>query len=684
LGVLALTASPHAAAAVGGDPADWTCEECPFEEPGVSGHVDVGAGYVSDSSSKRGDFTGLDQKGGFANAGGALRYRGKDGYFANAEARDLGLDTRSLAANAGREGLYSLRVGYAEIPHLGSDTARTPFLGAGGADLTLPAGFPADTTAAMPLTTTLRPVELGVKRSRIDLGASVGSEGGWRYSLSARRDVRDGTERKAGSFYATTTQLPSPVNQVTNQIEASAAYSGARLHATLAYSVSTFRNDDRSLTWQNPFTAGIVGTDAGQLALAPDNSFHQLSATVGYQLSPAVRASGDIALGRATQDARYLAPTLNGGLLVAALPATSLDGRVDTLDASLRLTAAATDRLRLAASLTRNEHDNKTTSLAYQQVSTDMFVSNLRSNLPYSYTRDRLKLSADWRGPDGWKLAGGAEHDRLDRTNQETGETREATVWARVTAQPLAALGVSLKLAHAQRDNSGYDARTQWYPTQNPLMRMFNQADRRRDSLGLRADWNASDGVSVGFNADLTHDDYTASSVGLTQGRSASLGGDVSAALSDATKLRAFVQTEQTRSDQAGSAEGIQADWSARVKDTTETLGLGITHSALKGKLDLGADLALTHSRSAITVQTGMSSPFQKVRSSMDSVSVFATWHVKPTLSVMGSLAYESYESDDWRLDGVLPDTVANFLAFGEQAPRYHVTVLRLTLRQRF
>ena len=48
-----------------------------------------------------------------------------------------------------------------------------------------------------------------------------------------------------------------------------------------------FRNGDDSLTWQNPFTAGVVGAASGQLALAPDNQFHQLLASAGYAISPA-------------------------------------------------------------------------------------------------------------------------------------------------------------------------------------------------------------------------------------------------------------------------------------------------------------------------------------------------------------------------------------------------------------
>src|SRR6185369_7465381 len=137
LGALSLTMGDAAFAV---DPSQWTCETCPFEE-GTSGSVELGVGAVSDDSAKFGDFTGLERRGAFGIVGATARYRGKSGFFGNLAASDLGLDSRSLSADAGQEGRFGLRLGYAEIPHLLNDTAQSPFLGVGGATLTLPPGF---------------------------------------------------------------------------------------------------------------------------------------------------------------------------------------------------------------------------------------------------------------------------------------------------------------------------------------------------------------------------------------------------------------------------------------------------------------------------------------------------------------------------------------------------------------
>ncbi len=114
LGALgALSAAGTAAAQV--DTSAWKCSACPYPK-GSSGTVEAGLGVVSDDSAKFGDYTGLDREGAHLVLGGTLRYRGDGGYFADLAASDLGLDSRRLAARTGREGLYTLRLGYSRNP----------------------------------------------------------------------------------------------------------------------------------------------------------------------------------------------------------------------------------------------------------------------------------------------------------------------------------------------------------------------------------------------------------------------------------------------------------------------------------------------------------------------------------------------------------------------------------------
>lgn len=683
-----LSAAVSSAYAV--DPTQWKCESCPFEKEGVSATLDGGVGTVSEKSAKFGDYTGLDKKGPFFVLGGSAQYRSAGGFYGTVTGSDLGLESRSAGAEVGREGLFGVRLGYSEIPRHLSTGAVTPFLDFGGPVLSLPAGFPAATTASMPLASTLQPVELGYKRQRFDLGATAIAGTNWTYGVSWRHDVRDGgMQGTSGSFFSTTSQFGAPVDQVTDQLEASTSYFSGRFQATLAGQVSQFRNGQESLTWANPFTPLAAGATRGQLALAPDNKFMQISGTAGYEITPRIRASGEVAIGRMTQDSPYLAATLNPNLgtpAQLALPAQSLDGRVDTFNTSLRLTATPIAPLRLNASYARDEHDNRTASESYPGVIVDTFLDPVaRTNQPFSFTRDRFKLNADYRVSSKVKTSAGADYDTIDRTLQEVVTTKETTIWGKVGMQARENLSLSLKLAHAGRDNSGYGVATWVNPPENPLLRKFNLADRRRNTAGARVDTTFAEIVNVGLNYDVSADDYSRSTIGLLDGRSAAFGGDVAVAVTDDTQVYLFAQSEHISSRQAGSQVFAQPDWSAHNKDVVNVGGLGVKHSALKGKLVLGGDLTVARSRSDVRVDAGPSDPpFPTAKTSRDSLKLRADYRVLDNLSLLFNYWYERYEAQDWRLDGVLPGTVPNLLALGEQAPDYRVHVFSLAVRYRF
>lgn len=685
LGVLSLLPATAASQDAAVDTSKWLCKLCKFES-GTSGSLEAGAGRVSDSSAKFGEYNGLDEKGGYLIGGGALRHSGTDGTYWNARAAELGLDTRSAQLDGGRQGLYGLFLNYDEIPRVLSDSAQTPFLGSGGASLTLPAGFPAATTALMPLAGTLQTVDIETKRKRIGVGASWLPASAWKYALSLRRESRQGTKRASGAFFVNAAQLIEPIDYDTDQIEASASYTGRRLQAKLGYYGSRFANANDALTWQNPFSvSGFPAATAGQRALPPDNQFHQLSATLGYQFTERTRASADIAWGRMTQDESFLAPTLNGTLAVPALPRGSLDGRVNTLNADVKLSSALTERLRLNASYAHDDRDNHTPQAAYAWVTTDMFLAAPRTNLPYSFKRDLAKLSGDYRFSPRLRASAGADHDRVKRTFQEVDRTRESTIWGKATAQALENIGVTLKLAHAERRNSGYQAAPGVTPPENPLLRKYNMASRDRDSAGLRADIAATDRLSLGVGLDAAKDSYFDSAIGLTGAKDTSLNGDVSFMLSEQTSLSAFASRETIESTQAGSQLFAAADWTAENHDTVDVLGIGVRHAAIKDKLDLGADYTMARTRGEIRLATGAAQPgFPDFTTKRHTLRLYATYRVDKRISLHGGYWYERFRSADWMLDGVTPATIPNVLTLGEQAPQYRVGVIHASLRYAF
>jgi MtrB/PioB family decaheme-associated outer membrane protein len=682
---MAIAADETTGATTAVDTSSWKCKFCAFEE-GASGTIDVGAGYVSDNSFKFGEFNGLNEQGAYFVGGADLRSRAKDGGFWNLTATDLGLDSRELRAEGGRQGKYRLFLDYDELPHFISDSGRTPFLGVGGDSLTLPPGWVrAGSTGGMTaLAGTLHDVDLETKRKHVSVGASLIAGPHWEYAVKVQHETKEGTMRTAGAFLFTSTQLVMPVDYVTDQVDVTASYASAKWQARFGYYGSTFKNHDDALTWQNPFTATVAGADAGQLAAPPDNQFHQILAAAGYQFTEHTRGTADIAVGRMTQNENFLAPTLNSSLSVPALPRSSLDGRVDTFNADMRLLSDVSDRLRLTASYTYNDRDNKTPQAAYTWVTTDSFVNAPRTNLPYSFTQNALKLSADYRTAPRVKTSVGVDYDAHKRTFQEVDKTQETSVWGKVVTRAQDNLDLTFKLAHADRNVSSYQAVPQIDPPENPLLRKYNMADRTRDSVGVRADATPAETVTFGFGFDYSTDDYPNSTIGLTKGDDVNVSADASVSVSKTTSLQFYLNHEELTSTQAGSQTFAAADWTARSDNTIDTAGVGVKHAAIKNKLDVGADYSVTRARGEITVTSGASTPFPDLTTYLGTIKLYANYTLKKNLSLHGAYWYEHYRTADWALAGVAPDTIANVLTLGEVPPSYHIGVVTLFMRYKF
>jgi len=689
LGVLCLPLSAYSVADVPGpgtadvDTSGWKCKYCAFEE-GFSGEVEAGAGYVSDDSFKFGEYNGLNDEGVFGIGNASARYRDENANYLDLRLRNLGLDTRSMYIEGGRQGKYSLFLDYREIPHYISDSVRTPYLGSTAQGLP-PGWTSAGSTAGMTdLNASLHDVDLKTKRKRLGVGISFIPASKWETAVTVRHEKRDGKTGTAGTFFFNAAQLVEPIDYVTDEVEASVTYTTGKWQSRLAYYGSFFDNHDKSLTWQNAYNPIVPGADAGQLALAPDNQFHQVLLSSGYQVSTRTRVSGDVALGRMEQNENLLPATLNPNLSVA-LPENSAHAKVDTLTANLHVNSAVSNTLRLNAALRYNDRDNKTPSKVWNWVTTDAFASPARRNLPYSFTDLAAKVGADYRASKVARLSAGYDFEKKDRTHQEVNHTEEDTVWAKVSVRAPKNIDVAFRFAHADRSNSDYKAVSDVQPPENPLMRKFNLADRRRNSGSVHAAFSPHERVSIGLSAELSKDDYSNSVLGVTESSEIDYNADVSVVLTEATTAHAFAGWQQIKSEQAGSQSFSTPDWLAKNDDTIATFGIGVKHQFIKDKLDVGADYVMSRSTGKIDVETGApGGEFPDLKTDLDSVKLYADYQVRENLTLHAAYWYEHYNSKDWMLDGVYPDTIPNVIAFGEESPHYSQNAVMMSLRYRF
>ena len=612
------------------------CEDCP-DYSGWSKWFELGVGVQSDDSYHFGRYTGLEEEGAVINANAEASYRAKTGGgYMNAKVTDLGLDSRNVKVEAGRQGKYGVAVEYDQVPNFLKQYPGTS-------------------------------IKTERDRTGVKFTAVPGKD--WEITGFYRHEEKNGTKEVGSTFGFSQTQiLPVDFSYETNDFGLNLGYKGEKLQALIAYTGSLFNNDKNAITWPN----SLPPPATGQIAEYPDNQAHQISALLGYQLTDSTRIGAKLAFGRMTQDQNFL-PYSYGGVLPAT---SSLDGEVKTTLAKLDISSRPSPRLRLEGSYTYSDRDNNTPVNTYNYVITDTILSpDARQNRPYSFEQHLLRLKAGYKLPKDADLSGGYDYDKMDRSYQQVKETEDKTLWAKLKLRPMDTVETSLKVSHASRDASspevsspGAAYQNPSYPESgvtyagmtlpNPLMLAFEYADRTRDKVGFDVSYNPQAKLTLGFALDYYKDDYQHMDLGLTKATGLSFTPSLTYLFSENLTASAYYSYEKLRSDQTG-AEWISGlylgggascsfgpCWIESDSNTTQTVGLSVNWKAIPDKLDVGADLVYADFTGKIRYHNEPSLP--DLSSTLTALGVHGTYKKSDNLSFRADYRYEHYKDSDW------------------------------------
>jgi MtrB/PioB family decaheme-associated outer membrane protein len=679
----------------GDDPA--TCKYCP-DYSGWSGWIEGGIGTQSDDDYRFGRYSGYEEEGGLFNASGELRYRGRDGTFLEGVAEDLGIESRRIRIEGGRQGRYEVGIEYDQLPNFRERNTLTPFRDEGDGKLALPGDWvPSSTTSGMSgLSGDLLNTPLQTERERAGASFSFHPARRWEISGFARHEEKEGVKDLGATFeFSQAAILPVPFKYTTDEFGLNLGYSGKRFQSRLSYSASLFKNDQEAVVWDNPFVDPASPTGQGRMAEAPDNQLHQLGLILGYQLTDSTRIGARLSRGILTQDQDYLPYTINP-TLGADLPAANLNGEVNTTLASVELNARPLPRLRLDASYTYSDRDNQSGTNVYHYVSTDLsqLPDAQRRNRPYSYKQNLLRLKAAYRFPKRVTLSLGYDDDSMERTYTSVEETQDATLWAKLKLRPFSSLEASLKVSHAERDASDFTPLSEIDSlldnpdanyVNNPLMRAHNMADRSRDKIGFGLAYTPIDRLSIGLDLDSFEDDYEEMVLGLRKAEGLTYTLSLSYTLSEHLSGSAFYSSDELSSDQRGSEKFIVDDpdsfWVAADENLTETLGLGINWAAIPKKLDLGAELAYAEYTGKIEFAGSQALP--EIDAKLTSINLHGTYRFSERLSLRADLRYEAYEENDWSRNGLV-DGLTELISLGAEERDTATSLGMFSLRYSF
>ena len=688
LGTLATTLSllgPGAALAQV-DTSDWLCESCPFDK-GYRAEVEVGAINVSDDAARFGNFTGLDEKGTYADVDGYGRYS-SDGYVLDWYVEDLGLDSRVIEIDGGKRGVFGFNIGYKELPFRRFDTTSTVFNPSTSDTLTLPAGWvPAGVTGNMTqLSSSLRQQLVGTDRQIIDVGANWIPVQGFNVFADFRRQNRDGIDISSAGSFGQAAFLPRWIDFETDQIDAGVQYAKDNLSLTLAWYSSTFANNNPSLTWESPFSA-TPGATTLRTAREPGNDFQQISLSGKYRMNAwDTVIAFSAASGSGEQNEVLLPYTINSNIVTPALPRSSTDAKVDTANYAFTVTARPLPKARIKFGYRYDERDNTTPIASWNRVIVDIFDSGeLEQNVPYSYDRMHTTISGEYALLKDLKVSAGYERKEMNRDFQEVAEQTTDLGWGQIRWRPLAWLDIRAKGGASQRGIDRYNDTIAVSLGQNPLMRKYNLAYRYREFGEVVASISPLElPVSFSVSALFADDDYKESLVGLNGAEEFRATADISWAVSESASVYLVFGQDSIDAHQTGAEQFGFWDWSAFHEDDFDHTGVGMTWRPSDSKFDFSLDYnrGTGKTRIALDSLSGGPSTLPTLESTLDSAHVEASYEFSDRLQGTFDLRYERFDLKDWAL--VSQTTLPTVLTLGAQPYDYDVYAVGIGIRYRF
>jgi MtrB/PioB family decaheme-associated outer membrane protein len=730
--------------------------------------VDFGALYASQSSARFGQYNGLNSEGAYGLGG--FDVRGGDGYDASKDSAlrwklggaNLGTTSRSLDGSVSDQGKWKLNLGYDELRHNITDTFQTPLQGdTGGNSFNLPQNFGTINSATgLPGTRALTPTQTSdfhtEKESVTRRNGSFGTSYTFSPQLSAQIDYNHldqtgakliGTGSQGGiSLTGGSTGraeavniIMNPTSYTTDNVNAALNWTGDKGHLTGGYYGSIFHDDYNSLSWQSAVATGASncrGTNCyvnNTMSTAPSNILHQANLTGGYAFSSATKLAGGFSYGYNQQNESY-APTLisqaRGSYNMMqpnGLPASSLNGVVQTTHGDLKLTNQSIKDLTLNAGLKFNERNNGTDSDMYKyfQIAN---VAYTGVNTPYSNRKIQYEATAAYRLTKGQNLTLAYEHENLKRwCNGVLGGAQ--CVASPSSAEDKIGLTYRFKALEDVNFNAGYSYANRRADSNNFLANSGNYAvttatsgsalnggnflgyvaypyANRNQNMGKAGvNWQVTQKLDLGLNGRYTYDNYDAT-LGVQNGQSAGVNVDATYSLTENSSVSAYYNWQNGQRNLRSAASGNGASqtvapsniWYNKLDDNGNAVGLLARHGGmLNGKLEIIGDMSYALDTSTYSTQVPYSDPacgstrtltcgtLSPIRNELISLKLTGNYKVLKNGKISLTYLYQKLNSNDYFYNGQqFATTPSTLMPTGLQMQNYAVNVVALSYNYAF
>ncbi len=586
--------------------------------------------------------------------------------------------------------------------------------------------------------------ELGTKRKDLDGGLDVALASGFSLRLDGKYEQKDGTKALgygtyirrqalagtpgtgAGNFWRETvesrgSELIEPVDWKTSEFGATLLWAKAGHSASAGYFASRFRNDITSIYFDNPFEAGPGRASASifdpksdqepaspngnnnfrglysrsSMALWPNNDLDRFLGNASFKINDGTRLSAVVSRGTMTQDDAFM-PYAESDQVVysgkagepgvvyakdAPLPQKSLDGKMVTTQADVKLTSRLTDALSARAGYRYSDLDDRRPSIFFPGYSSsgdsyfrrgigqkDAAGNLVLYNTVGGYTRQVLDAGAAYRFG---KVTLDADYARtkLDYDSRQVDQTVEDALRGSIRLV-LGDANVNASYLWAQRNFEGhYDVELE-----KSGVRAYDVWTRDRDQVRLDADLPVGEKWTLGAGGSWMKDEYPGAVDGFAYGwglqdtASTSLYATASYSIDAATfsgwagwDSSEWNSLQVTKTSQ-GADYAAQNRWTRESSDDVYWVGFEVlVPVAKKGTIKADVNYQTykgdwdTTNLATPDVNSAVAYAFPEFSDSTLTARASFLWKFTEHVGVELRYWYEPYRLDDFTIDGMKP-----------------------------
>lgn len=477
-------------------------------------------------------------------------------WFFLGEAHNVGYrDQRFFAAfeNIGR---LKGRFEWDQIPLFISDTTRSLQRDLGNGILDVPDSTQAaiqnkQTTFAEAMSN-VRPYELRSRRHIAAFDLTYVASRELDLTLEVRNVDRKGYHLQAFGLLTSpvgfTQDLGIPMEDRTTDIKLGAEWANTRGMVSASINGSWFDNQIPIVQFDNPqrITDIAAGPSKGLVPTWPSNTLFTVAAAGAYKLPNRTRVTANVSFGRANQNERLVAPTINTALVAPPLARTTAEAAGNIVSMVYGINSRPVENVWLNARYRFYDYANKTEHFEVRQLVGDYNLgSNTWENEPLSVRRHTVDLDASFTPLTYLAFGAGYTREAAKRSFRIFENTAEDVF--RVTADSVGNQYVSVRLKYewSVRDGSNFDAHLLEEVDEQPDMRHFDVANRKRSRATAILTLTPADWLALSGSVADGRDDYDETGFGLRDNRNRVYGVGVDLMPNDTVTLGVFAGREK-------------------------------------------------------------------------------------------------------------------------------------------